>query len=74
MRMLLPVREQLEQEIERRLRTNRPAAIYARRSDPTAKDENRDRTQSREMQTGDLLKWGERQGWKRELLFEYFAD
>src|SRR2546425_717744 len=74
MRLLLPVREQREQEIERHLRTSRPAAIYARRSDPTAKDENRDRTQSREMQTGDLLKWGERQGWTQELLHEYFAD
>jgi len=72
--MLLPVREPREQEIERHLRTSRPAAIYARRSDPTAKDENRDRTQSREMQTGDLLKWGKREGWIQEFLHEYFAD
>src|SRR5436305_10603515 len=74
MRVLLPVREQREQEIERHLRTRRPAAIYARRSDPSAKDENKDRTQSREMQTDDLLKWAVRQGWTREILYEYFAD
>ncbi len=74
MRRLLPVRLQREQEIERHLRTNKPGAIYARRSDPTAKDKDKDRTQSREMQTDDLLKWGIRQGWKRELLHEYFAD
>ena len=74
MRALLPVREQREQEIERHLRTSKPAAIYARRSDPTAKYKEKDRTQSREMQTDDLLKWGIRQGWTQALLHEYFAD
>ncbi len=74
MRVLLPVREQREQEIERHLRTSRPAAIYARRSDPEAKDKNKDKSQSREMQTGDLLKWAIKQGWLHELLYEYFAD
>src|SRR5260370_1894843 len=74
MRALLPARLQREQEIERHLRTNRPGAIYARRSDPTAKDKDKDRTQSREMQTDDLLKWAIRQGWTREILYEYFAD
>jgi hypothetical protein len=67
-------RERREPEVERRLRVERPTGIYARRSDPTAKDENKDRTQSREMQTDDLVKWAIRQGWKRELLHEYFAD
>ena len=74
MRKFLLEREQREQEIERRLRVDRPAAIYARRSDPTAKDKNKDRTQSREMQTGDLLQWAIKQGWLHELLNEYFAD
>jgi len=74
MRKFLPQQEQREQEIERRLRTDRPAGIYARRSDPEAKDKNKDKSQSREMQTDDLVKWGIKQGWMRELLHEYFAD
>ncbi len=74
MRRFLPEQEQREQEIERRLRTDRPAGIYARRSDPEAKDKNKDKSQSREMQTDDLVKWGIKQGWMRELLHEYFAD
>src|SRR3989440_3759950 len=74
MRTFLSKREQIKQEIERHLRVNRPAAIYARRSDPSAKDENKDRTQSREMQTDDLIKWAIKQGWLHELLYEYFAD
>ncbi len=74
MRKFLPEREQKEPEIERRLRTNNPAGIYARRSDPTAKDKNKDKTQSREMQTGDLIKRAIQRGWRRDLLFEYFAD
>ncbi len=74
MRKFLPEQVHNEQEIERRLRINDPSAIYARRSDPTAKDAKRDKSQSREMQTDDLIKWGGRQGWKRDLLFEYFAD
>ncbi len=74
MRKFLPQQEQKEQEIERRLRTDRPASIYARRSDPEAKDKNKDKSQSREMQTDDLIKWAIKQGWARELLHEYFAD
>src|SRR5437764_10605464 len=74
MRTFFPVREQREQEIERHLRTSKPAAIYARRSDPTAKDKSRDRSQSREMQTDDLINWGCQQGWLQDLLFPYFAD
>ena len=69
MRTFLPVREseELNLVLVKQLRTNKPLAIYARRSDPTAKDENKDRTQSREMQTGDLLKWAVKQGWLHEL-------
>ena len=74
MRKFLPEQQHNEQKIERHLRTNNPAGIYARRSDPTAKDRNKDKTQSREMQTDDLIKWAVRQGWLRELLHEYFAD
>jgi hypothetical protein len=74
MRAFLPERGQREQEIERRLRIDRPGGIYARRSDPTAKDKNKDRSQSREMQTDDLIKWALQQGWTRQLLSEYFAD
>ncbi len=74
MRELQPQQERREQEIERHLRTNRPAGIYARRSNPEAKDKNKDKTQSREMQTDDLIKWCMKQGWKQDLLHEYFAD
>jgi len=74
MREFLPRQESREQEIERHLRTSRPAGIYARRSDPEARDRNRDKSQSREMQTDDLVRWGMKQGWMRELLHEYFAD
>jgi len=74
MRAFLPERERKEQEAERRLRTDDPAGIYARRSDPTAKDKNKDKSQSREMQTDDLIKRAMRHGWKRALLHEYFAD
>ncbi len=58
----------------KQLRTNKPLAIYARRSDPTAKDAKKDRTQSREMQTDDLIKWGIRNSWSEQLIFPYFAD
>src|SRR6266496_1060281 len=76
MRAFLPVRES-EQEsliLVKQLRTNKPLAIYARRSDPTAKDAKKDRTQSREMQTDDLIKWGIRNSWSEQLIFPYFAD
>ncbi len=56
------------------LRTSRNAAIYARRSDPTAKTKETDRSQSREMQTEDLLVWAITAGWDNELLEPYFAD
>src|SRR5205807_4457072 len=58
----------------RQLRINRPVAIYARRSDPYAKDKKKDRTQSREMQTDDMIKWGIGEGWLDNLIYPYFAD
>src|SRR5260370_42176189 len=76
MRTFLPERE-IEQQsliLVKQLRTNKPLAIYARRSDPTAKHEKKDRSQSREMQTEDMIKWGTRNGWTNNLLFPYFAD
>ncbi len=76
MRAFLPVREaeELSLILIKQLRINKPLAIYARRSDPTAKDAKKDRTQSREMQTDDMLQWGYRNGWTGNLLFPYFAD
>jgi hypothetical protein len=56
------------------LRTNRSAAIYARRSNPTAKNKETDKSQSREMQTEDLLVWAINVGWDNDLLEPYFAD
>src|SRR6266851_3702503 len=56
------------------LRVNSPAAAYARRSDQKAKDEETDKSQSREMQTEDMIDWAIKQGWERAILFEYFAD
>lgn len=50
------------------------AAIYARRSDPTAKKKETDTSQSREMQTKELLEWAMNAGWILELLEPYFAD
>lgn len=58
----------------RKLRTNRPVSIYARRSDPYARDKNKDRSQSREMQTDDMKKWAVKQGWTTDLIHPYFAD
>ncbi len=74
MRRLLPRREKEESITRPTLRTDRPAANYARRSDHKAKDEETDTSQSREMQTEDLIEWDLEHGWKRHLLFEYFAD
>src|SRR5713226_1748428 len=56
------------------LRTNRNAAIYARRSNPTARNKETDTSQSREMQTEDLLSWAIGQRWNEEDLEPYFAD
>ena len=56
------------------LRTNKPAANYARRSPAYARYKEKDKTQSREMQTEDLMKWARVQGWKDHDLDPYFAD
>lgn len=56
------------------LRTKENAAIYARRSDQRAKQKETDKSQSREMQTEDLLIWGITAGWDESLLEPYFAD
>ena len=76
MREFLPERPDKEQNLVlvKQLRTNKPFAPYARRSDPTAKDAKRDRTQSREMQTEDMIAWGLHKGWSLALIFPYFAD
>lgn len=76
MRKFLPEREDEQQNLilVKQLRTNKPLLIYARRSDPTAKDAKKDRTQSREMQTDDMIKWGKKNGWPDSLIYPYFAD
>src|SRR5260370_36028364 len=76
MRKFLPERPDDQQNLTliKLLRTNKPVALYARRSDPTAKDVKRDRTQSREMQTDDMIKWSKRSGWAETLIHPYFAD
>ncbi len=56
------------------LRTDKPAGVYARRSDERARRKETDTSQSREMQTEDLLDWACNAGWERELLEPYFAD
>lgn len=56
------------------LRTDRPAGVYARRSDERARRKETDTSQSREMQTEDLLLWACLAGWKKEILEPYFAD
>jgi hypothetical protein len=74
MKTILPMRERDTQLIRPTLRTYKPAAAYARRSDQKAKDEETDKSQSREMQTEDMIEWGEKQGWRKKDLFEFFAD
>src|SRR5260221_5336635 len=56
------------------LRTKMRAAVYARRSDERARKKETDTSQSREMQTEDLLDWACTAGWDQELLEPYFAD
>src|SRR6266568_2397544 len=56
------------------LRIATKAAVYARRSDPTARKKETDDSQSREMQTGDLLSWAIHAGWEERLFEPYFAD
>lgn len=75
MRAFLPKRDdERESIISKQLRTDRPFLPYARRSDPTAKDAKKDKTQSREMQTEDMIKWGKEKGWSKSLIYPYFAD
>lgn len=56
------------------LRVDNPAANYARRSNPYAKNRDKDKSQSTEMLTDDLMKWAIDQGWQDELLDPYYAD
>jgi hypothetical protein len=75
MRALQPMPEnQNNEQIRPTLRTDRPAAAYARRSPSYAKDEKKDKTQSREMQTEDIRIWAIEQGWKDKDFHPYFSD
>lgn len=56
------------------LRIDKPTAAYARRSPSYAKDEKKDKSQSREMQTEDIKKWATDQGWKEKDFYPYFSD
>ncbi len=56
------------------LRITKKAAVYARRSDPTAKSKDTDKSQSREMQTEELLAWAIRSSWQERDVEPYFAD
>jgi hypothetical protein len=63
------------------LRIHMKAAVYARRSDPAARKKETDKSQSREMQTEDLLEWATGKSpehlnpcWREEYLEPYFAD
>ena len=62
------------QSVRPTLRTANPSANYARRSNHYAKDKEKDKSQSREMQTEDLMVWAKQQGWKEKDLDPYFAD
>ncbi len=53
------------------LRTDKKAANYARQSDHYAKKKD---SQSKEMQTADLMEWAASQGWLWKDLDPYFAD
>jgi DNA invertase Pin-like site-specific DNA recombinase len=66
--------EETPNDNTRRLHTNRPIGVYARRSDPYAKDKQKDRTQSREMQTDDMISWHVDKDWASDIVFPYFAD
>ena len=53
------------------LRIDRRAAAYARQSDPHAKKK---KSESKEMQTVDIMNWCKEQGWRENLLDPYYAD
>ena len=75
MRRFLPIQVKQEALSARpTLRARKPVAGYARRSDHRAKDEEKDKTQSREMQTEDLREWAIDHGWKENDFHPYFAD
>lgn len=75
MRKFLPMPEdQGGQQVRPTLRTDKPVAAYARRSPSYAKDEKKDKTQSREMQTEDIRIWALEQGWKGKDFHPYFSD
>jgi Resolvase, N terminal domain len=75
MRKFQPMPEdQGGQQVRPTLRTDKPAAAYARRSPHYAKDEKKDKTQSREMQTEDIRVWALEQGWKEKDFHPYFSD
>jgi len=74
-RTFLPMREKQEALSARpTLRVDKPVAGYARRSPAYAKDKEKDKSQSREMQTEDLKEWAIMQRWKEEDFHPYFAD
>jgi F0F1-type ATP synthase membrane subunit b/b' len=75
LRKFRPMSEsQSEQQIRPTLRTSRPAAAYARRSPSYAKDEKKDKTQSRDMQTEDIKEWAIEQRWDESDFHPYFSD
>src|SRR5260370_3352161 len=53
------------------LRIMTRGAAYARQSDPDAKKK---KSESKEMQTVDIMNWCKDQGWRAELLDPYYAD
>ena len=58
MRILKPMPEaEVNQYVRPTLRVDKPAANYARRSNPYAKNKDKDKSQSTEMLTDDLMKW-----------------
>ncbi|GHO75350.1 hypothetical protein KSD_31210 [Ktedonobacter sp. SOSP1-85] len=75
MRAFQPMPEdQNNEQVRPTLRTDKPTAAYARRSPSYAKDEKKDKTQSREMQTEDIRKWAIEQRWKDKDFYPYFSD
>ena len=73
MRTLMPLQEEAH-ATRPTLRTDKPVAGYARRSQAYAKDEEKDKSQSREMQTEDLKEWTIMQGWNKKDFHPFFAD
>jgi len=75
MRIIKPQPErEVSQYVRPTLRINKPAANYARRSNPYARDKDKDKSQSTEMLTDDLMLWAGGEGWREGLLDPYYAD